>query len=74
MEEYHRELNRITVRRYHRILRRIANLDVAFEELKPPKYSWLSPLARVPLAGELFTGTVVGILTKDRREEGRHSP
>jgi SAM-dependent methyltransferase len=64
MEEYHRELNKITVRRYHRILRRIENLDVEFEELKPPKYSWLSPLARVPLAGELFTGTVVGILNK----------
>jgi len=64
MEEYRRELNRITVRRYHRILRRIENLGVAFEELKPPKYSWLSPLARVPLAGELFTGTVVGILNK----------
>lgn len=64
MEEYHRELNRITVRRYHRILAGAADLDVAFEELKPPKYSWLAPLARAPLAGELFTGTVVGILKK----------
>jgi hypothetical protein len=66
MEEFHRELNRITVRRYHRILDGAANLDIAFEELKPPKYSWLAPLARVPLAGELFTGTVVGILKKSR--------
>ena len=64
MEEFHRELNRITVRRYHRILEGIESLDVAFEELKPPKYSWLAPLARAPLAGELFTGTVVGILRK----------
>ena len=64
MEEYHRELNRITVRRYHRILRGIADLDVAFEELKPPKYSWLAPISRVPLVGELFTGTGVGILQK----------
>ncbi len=64
MEEYHRELNKITVRRYHRILEGAANLDIAFEDLKPPKYSWLAPLARVPLAGELFTGTVVGILKK----------
>jgi ubiquinone/menaquinone biosynthesis C-methylase UbiE len=67
MDEFHRELNRITVRRYHRILGRVADLEVAFEELKPPKYSWLAPLARSPLAGELFTGTVVGILEKRRR-------
>ena len=66
MEEYRRELNRITVRRYHRILDSVENLEIAFEELKPPKYRWLSPLARAPLAGELFTGTVVGILRKRR--------
>ena len=64
MEEYHAELNRITVRRYHRILNAIPEVKISFEELKPPKYSWLAPLARLPLAGELFTGTVVGILTK----------
>jgi hypothetical protein len=68
MDEYHRELNRITVRRYRRILAGLAGVELSFEELKPPKYSWLAPLARVPLAGELFTGTVVGILVK------RHSP
>jgi ubiquinone/menaquinone biosynthesis C-methylase UbiE len=66
MEEYHGELNRITVRRYREILRGIPDLDVVFEELKPPKFPWLSPLARSPLAGELFTGTVVGILRKKR--------
>ncbi|HVO76729.1 MAG TPA: class I SAM-dependent methyltransferase, partial [Candidatus Bathyarchaeia archaeon] len=68
MAEYHGELNRITVRRYHRILRSTRELESTFEELKPPKYAWLSPLARLPFAGELFTGTVVGILVK------RHSP
>jgi ubiquinone/menaquinone biosynthesis C-methylase UbiE len=66
MDEYHRELNRITVRRYHRILESMASLEIVFEELKPPKYSWLAPLARAPLVGELFTGTVVGILRKRR--------
>lgn len=64
MDEYHGELNRITVRRYHRILKEVPGLFVSVEELKPPKYRWLAPLARVPLAGELFTGTVVGILVK----------
>jgi len=64
MNEYHGELNRITVRRYHRILNGMPEVELSFEELKPPKYSWLAPLARLPLVGELFTGTVVGILTK----------
>jgi ubiquinone/menaquinone biosynthesis C-methylase UbiE len=64
IEEYHRELNRITVRRYRRILAGIGDLELVFEELKPPKYARLAPLARTPLAGELFTGTVVGILRK----------
>ncbi len=66
MEEYHRELNKITVRRYRGILRGMTDVVVAFEELKPPKYPMLAPLARVPLVGELFTGTVVGILEKRR--------
>jgi SAM-dependent methyltransferase len=66
MNEYHGELNRITVRRYHRMLKRLPGVELSFEELKPPKYAWLAPLARVPLAGELFTGTVVGILVRRR--------
>jgi SAM-dependent methyltransferase len=64
MGEYHTELNRITVRRYHRILDALPEVERSFEERKAPKYSWLAPLARLPAAGELFTGTVVGILTK----------
>ncbi len=66
MEEYRRELNRITVRGYRRILGRIGDLEIVYEELKPPKYARLAPLVRLPLAGELFTGTVVGILRKKR--------
>jgi ubiquinone/menaquinone biosynthesis C-methylase UbiE len=68
MDEYHSELNRITVRRYRRIVREIPDIVPSFEELKPPKFAWLAPLAHVPLAGELFTGTVAGVLVK------RHSP
>jgi ubiquinone/menaquinone biosynthesis C-methylase UbiE len=64
MGEYHGELNRITVRRYHRIVKAMAGLERSFEELKPPKYRWLAPLARLPLFGELFTGTVVAVLTR----------
>jgi SAM-dependent methyltransferase len=68
MDEYHGELNRITVRRYRRIVKGMRDVVPSFEDLKPPKFAWLAPLARVPLAGELFTGTVAGILEK------RHSP
>jgi SAM-dependent methyltransferase len=66
MNEYHAELNRITVRRYHRILKGMPEVESRFEERKPPKYPWLAPLASLPIVGELFTGTVVGILTKRR--------
>jgi SAM-dependent methyltransferase len=66
LDEYHGELNRITVRRYHRMLKRLPGVELSFEELKPPKYAWLAPLARAPIAGELFTGTVVGILVRRR--------
>jgi ubiquinone/menaquinone biosynthesis C-methylase UbiE len=64
MDDYHEELNRITVRRYRRILRGVPSLERSFERLEPPKFAWLAPLARVPLVGELFTGTVVGVLRK----------
>ncbi len=64
MDEYHTELNRITVGRYHEILRGIRSLECVYEELKPPKYARLAPFVKVPLAGEFFVGTVVGILSK----------
>ena len=43
MGEYHSELNKITVRRYRRILAALTEVKLSFEELKPPKYSWLGP-------------------------------
>jgi SAM-dependent methyltransferase len=62
MGEYHGELNRITVGKYRQILRQIKSLQVVREELRPPKFGWLAPCAKIPLVGELFTGTVIGIL------------
>lgn len=64
MREYHTELNRITVTRFHRILEQTKSLRKIHEERLPPKYRFLAPLAKVPLLGELFTGTVVSILSK----------
>jgi ubiquinone/menaquinone biosynthesis C-methylase UbiE len=66
MGEYHIELNKITVARYRRILRAHPDLELEHEELKPPKFRFLAPLAHVPRLGELFTGTVVAVLRKRR--------
>ncbi len=64
MREYRTELNRITVSGYRRILKATPRLAVVHEDRRPPKYRALAPLARIPLVGELFTGTVVSILVK----------
>ncbi|MCK4235561.1 MAG: class I SAM-dependent methyltransferase [Candidatus Krumholzibacteria bacterium] len=62
--QFHTELNRITVARYRRILKAAATVETVLEELRPAKFAFLSPLTKLPLVGELFTGTVVGILRK----------
>jgi hypothetical protein len=64
MNEFETTLNRITVARYHGFLKRIPSLETRFEKLEPPKFGFLAPLARLPLVGELFTGTVVAVLCK----------
>lgn len=68
MRRYREENNRITVRRWRRIVRRTESVTVVLEELRPPKYRRLAPLTRIPLLGELFTGTVVAVLRK--KEDG----
>jgi SAM-dependent methyltransferase len=64
MREYRTELNRITVAGYRRAMKRVPRLSVVHEMRRPPKYRVLAPLARIPVAGELFTGTVVSIAVK----------
>jgi ubiquinone/menaquinone biosynthesis C-methylase UbiE len=64
MEKYHVQLNRITVFRYRCIVSGIHSLETVLEKLVPPKYTFLSPLTRLPVLGEFFTGTVVGVLRK----------
>lgn len=76
MGEFRRELNRMTIARYHRILESTPELETILEERKPPKFSFLRPFTRMPLAGEFLTGTLVGILRKrsDPRPRGGYSP
>lgn len=64
IDEYHAELNRLTVRRYRKIVAGTPGVEVVTEERRPPKFSFLSPLTRIPLLGELFTGTVISFLRK----------
>jgi SAM-dependent methyltransferase len=64
MNEYHTELNRITVKRYHGIVKAISALEAVMEERKPAKFKFLNPIIRVPFAGEYLTGTVVAILRR----------
>jgi ubiquinone/menaquinone biosynthesis C-methylase UbiE len=64
MRQYRSDLNRITIRRYRRIREGHSELESIFERRLPPKFRTLAPLTRLPLVGELFTGTVVALLRK----------
>ena len=59
MTSFDTELNRMSVRRFYKIIRKHPELKVSFEQLKPVKYNFLKVLTMVPLVRELFTGTVV---------------
>ncbi|HER43940.1 MAG TPA: class I SAM-dependent methyltransferase [Candidatus Eisenbacteria bacterium] len=75
MDEFRTELNRITVRRYRRIIGGRSELETVFERLRPPKFESLRFLTRMPVVGEFFTGTVVSLLRKsdEAADSARHS-
>lgn len=66
MHSYDTELNRMSVRRFRRMVSGLRDFEVTFEERKPAKFGWLKPLTRLPYARELFTGTVVCRLERSR--------
>ncbi|UCG50550.1 MAG: class I SAM-dependent methyltransferase [Candidatus Latescibacterota bacterium] len=59
MRSYDTELNHMSIRRFHRILRERPELEIIYVEYKPAKFSFLKLLTRLPLVRELFTGTVI---------------
>lgn len=67
MRSYDTELNRMSVGRFRRIVSRFPELEVTYEELRPAKFRSLGFLTRLPLARELFTGTVICRLARARR-------
>jgi ubiquinone/menaquinone biosynthesis C-methylase UbiE len=64
MESFDKDLNRMSVRRFLNMVKHHPSLRITFRELKPPKYSFLGGLNRLPLVRELFTGALICRLEK----------
>jgi ubiquinone/menaquinone biosynthesis C-methylase UbiE len=59
MQSYDRDLNRMSIRRFLRLVRAVPSLRVSLLELRPARFRWLKPLTRVPALRELVSGFVV---------------
>jgi hypothetical protein len=64
MENFDRDLNRLSVRRFFTMVKDHPSLAITYKEFQPPKYSFLRALNRVPLVRELFTGSLICRLQK----------
>jgi SAM-dependent methyltransferase len=64
MESFDRDLNRMSVRRFLKMVKHHPSLATTYKELKSPKYSVLGALNRLPLVRELFTGSLICRLQK----------
>jgi SAM-dependent methyltransferase len=59
MASFDHDLNRMSIRRFFRLVRAVPGVRVSFRELRPAKYRLLDVATRIPWVRELFTGTVV---------------
>ncbi len=66
MNSFDRDLNRMSVRRFLKMTRRFPGLTITFRGLKPAKFPFLKILTGLPLVRELFTGSLVCRLEKQR--------
>jgi len=67
MREYYRkDLNRMTVRRFLRLIEGVPGLELEWFYRKPLKTRLLSPLTRIHPVGELVTTLAIGLLRKSR--------
>jgi ubiquinone/menaquinone biosynthesis C-methylase UbiE len=79
MTSYDTDINHMSIRWFHRIVRGLTGLEATHEELKPAKYGVLKPLTTVPFVRELVTGTVVcrlqriGRVDKKSGNDGGHA-
>ena len=63
-ESYRRDLNKMTVRRFLRLVSEVPELDLVWMNRKPLKTSLLTPLTRIPPFDEFVTVLAIGQLTK----------
>ncbi|MFH1755303.1 MAG: class I SAM-dependent methyltransferase [Candidatus Latescibacterota bacterium] len=64
MASFDRDLNRMSVRRFFKMVKDHPSLVITYRELKPPKYNFVKALNRLPLIRELFTGSLICRLEK----------
>ncbi len=64
MRSFEEDLNRMSVRRFFKMVKRCPLLRLTYKELKPAKYSFLKVFTHIPLVRELVTGSVICRLEK----------
>lgn len=63
-ESYRRDLNKMTVRRFLRLVSEVPDIDLVWMHRKPLKTRLLTPLTRILPFDELTTVLAIGLLTK----------
>ena len=63
-ESYRRDLNKMTVRRFLRLVSEVTELDLVWMHRKPLKTRLLTPFTRIPPFDEFITVLAIGQLTK----------
>jgi ubiquinone/menaquinone biosynthesis C-methylase UbiE len=63
-ESYYRDLNKMTVRRFLRLVGEVPDIDLVWMHRKPLKTRLLTPLTRIPPFDELTTVLAIGIIRK----------
>jgi SAM-dependent methyltransferase len=66
MTNFDRDLNRMSVRRFMKLAEKSPSLRITRRELQPAKFSFLKVLTGLPGIRELFTGSMVCRLEKQR--------
>ncbi|NIM20724.1 MAG: methyltransferase domain-containing protein [Candidatus Latescibacteria bacterium] len=64
MRSFDRDLNRMSVRRFFRLVKRHPSVRLTYKQFKPAKFGVLKLFTYVPVLRELFTGSVICRLEK----------
>jgi SAM-dependent methyltransferase len=66
MNSFDRDLNRMSIRRFLKMTKKIPTMTITFRQFKPAKFRVLKILTGLPLVRELFTGSLICRLEKPR--------